>query len=70
MIVGQPLLHVQVRAYERGVVRVTERIVRDARLLDGEVLHRGRKRFLVAVAVGLEVIDELEVDPAGDPVPV
>ena len=58
------------RAYERGVVRVAERVVRDARLLDGEVLHRGRKRFLVAVAVGLEVIDELEVDPAGDPVPV
>ena len=44
--------------------------MRDARLLDGEVLHRGRKRFLVAVAVGLEVVDELEVDPARDPVPV
>ena len=33
------------------------------------LLRRG-VRFLVAVAVGLEVVDELEVDPAGDPVPV
>ena len=70
VVIGQPLFHVQVRAHERGVVRVAERVMRDARLLDGEVLHCCRKRFLVAVAVGLEVVDELEVDPAGDPVPV
>ena len=70
VVIGQALLHVQVRAHERSVVRVAERVVRDARLFDGKVLHRRGERFLVAVAVGLEVVDELEVDPAGDPVPV
>lgn len=48
MVVGKSLLHVQVRAHEGGVVRIAERVVRNARLLDGKVLHRGRKRFLVA----------------------
>ena len=70
VVIGQALLHIQVRAHERSVVRVAERVVRDARLFDGKVLHRRGERFLVAVAVGLEVVDELEVDPAGDPIPV
>jgi hypothetical protein len=34
------------------------------------VLHRGAERLLILVSAGLYVIDELEVDPASDPVPI
>ncbi len=39
-----------------------------AGLRDGEMLHRGLEGLLVAVAVGLLVVDELEVDPLAEPV--
>ena len=44
--------------------------MRDARLLYFKMLHRAGEGFLILVAAGLEVVDELEVDPSGDPVPV
>ena len=34
------------------------------------MLHGGCKRFLVLVAAGLEIVDHLEIDPPGDPVPI
>ena len=34
------------------------------------MLHRAGKGLLVFVPTGLQVVDELEVDPSGDPVPV
>ena len=67
---AQPLPHVEVRAHERGVVRVAQRVVRDAGLLDLEMLHGAGEGLLVLVPAGLQVVDELEVDPAGDPVPI
>ena len=44
--------------------------MRDARLLDLKVLHRRGEGLLRPVAVGLEVVDQLQIHPARDPVPV
>ncbi len=66
----EPLDHVELGADEGGIVRVPKRVVRDTGLLDLKVLHSAGKGFLVLVPAGLEIIDKLEIDPVGDPVPV
>ena len=66
----QSRLQIQMCADKRRVVGVAQRVMRDARLLDLKVLHRRGERLLVAVSVRLQIINDLEIDPAGDPVPV
>ena len=63
-------LHVQARADQAGVVGVAQCVVRDARLFNAEVLHRRGQGLLILVPVRLEVVYELEVHPAGYPVPI
>ena len=44
--------------------------MRHAGLFNSKMLHRRGEGFLVFVSAGLDVVDELEVDPVRDPVPV
>ena len=69
-IAAQAGLHVQMGADQAGVVGVPQGVVGHAGLLDAEVLHGGGKGLLVFVALGLHIVDQLEVHPAVDPVPV
>ena len=69
-IEAQALGHVEMRTDKRGVVRIAQRVVRNTGLLDTEVLHGTRKGFLIFVPAGLQVVDELQVHPSGDPIPV
>ena len=34
------------------------------------MLHRAGKRFLIFVSARLKIVDQLQIDPTGDPVPV
>ena len=66
----QPFGHVKVGADKGGVVGVAECVVRYARLLNPEMLHCAGKGFLILVSACLKIVDQLQVDPACDPVPV
>ena len=70
VVLLQSLGKVELGADERRVVGVAERVMRHTGLLNGEVLHRRGEGFLIFVAAGLDVVNELEIDPVCDPVPV
>ena len=67
---AQPFGHVELRADKCGVISVAECVMRYAGLLDAEMLHRAGEGFLIFVPASLEIIYELEVYPAGYPIPV
>ena len=70
VIGAQALVHIQPGADKSGVVGISQRIVRYARLFYAEVLHCIGQRFLVFVSARLDIVDELKVDPVIDPIPV
>ena len=69
-IEAQALRHVQVGAHQRGVVGVAQGVVGYSGLLDLKMLHGAGQGLLVLVAAGLQVVDQLQIDPAFDPVPI
>ena len=70
VIHAKALRHVETGGDDGGIIRIAECVVGNPGLLDLKMLHGAGKGLLVLVTAGLEIVDELEVDPARDPIPV